>query len=308
MIKYLVSLLLIISVIACNNEQNQQSDDGFGSGDDFTVPDSILNQEEAPLEVSEDAMDDIIENVSSPVEMASLLKDEGVKFNYKLLSPTDNADNYNSNFKQALNLGILGADLGYLNMYNKTTSVIDYITAIKSLSDNLMIGQFFDFATLKRLATNSENIDSLMYISVSSFDKMDSYLRENNRSNISTLLVTGVWVEGLYLATQVAKDTKIDKINERIGEQKMALNDILIIVDNYKSDKNFYKLSESLTKLKDAFKNVKITYEAGESEMKEVNGVLTIVQNDKSIVTITDEDLAKIIETTKEVRNEIIRL
>ena len=308
MIKYLISSLLIILMFACNNGQEQQNDDGFGGGDDFTVPDSILNQEAAPLEVSEEAMDDIIENVSSPVEMASLLKDEGVKFNYKLLSPTDEADNYNSNFKQALNLGILGADLGYLNMYNKTTSVIDYITAIKSLSDNLMIGQFFDFATLKRLATNSENIDSLMYISVSSFDKMDSYLRETNRSNISTLLITGVWLEGLYLATQVAKDNNLEKVNERIGEQKMALNDILIIVNNYRSDKNFYKLSESLNKLKDAFKNVKITFEAGESEMKEVDGILTIVQNDKSIVTITDEDLNKIIETTKEVRNEIIKL
>ncbi len=307
MIRYLISSLLIIMLFACNNGQ-KQNDDGFGSGDDFTVPDSILNQEEAPLEVSEDAMDDIIQNVSSPVEMASLLKDEGVKFNYKLLSPTDEADNYNTNFKQALNLGILGADLGYLNMYNKTTSVIDYITAIKSLSDNLMIGQFFDFTTLKRLATNSENIDSLMYISVSSFDKMDNYLRETNRSNISTLLVTGVWLEGLYLATQVAKDNKIDKINERIGEQKMALNDILIIVDNYKSDKNFYKLSESLNKLKEAFKNVKITFEAGESEMKEVDGILTIIQNDKSIVDISDEDLKKIIESTKEVRNEIIKL
>ena len=133
MIKYIIGLFAIaILMFACNNGQNRQSDDGFGSGDDFTVPDSILNQESQPLEVSEDAMDDIIQNVSSPVEMASLLKDEGVKFNYKILSPTDNADNYNTNFKQALNLGILGADLGYLNMYSKTTSVIDYITAIKS--------------------------------------------------------------------------------------------------------------------------------------------------------------------------------
>lgn len=308
MIKYLISTLLILFVVVSCNSDKTNTSDGFGDGDDFSVPDSILNQEEAPLVVSEEAMGDIIQNVSSPVEMASLLKDEGVKFNYKLLSPTSDADNYNTNFKQALNLGILGADLGYLNMYSKTTSVIDYITAIKSLSDNLMIGQFFDFTTLKRLATNSENIDSLMYISVSSFDKMDEYLRETNRSNISTLIITGVWIEGLYLATQVSTEKKIDKINERIGEQKMALNDILIIVDNYKSDKNFYKLSESLNKLKKSFEGVKITFEAGESEMKEVDGVLTIVQNDKSIVNISDEDLAKIVEATKEVRDNIIKL
>ncbi len=302
----LVSILVILLfVFACDNSSDTYDD--FGSGDDFVVPDSILN-EEAPLVVSEEAMDEIIQNVSSPVEMAALIKDEGVKFNIKLLAPTDNIKSYNSNFKQALNLGILGADLGYLNMYNQTGSVIGYITSIKTLSDNLMVGQFFDFSTLKRLATNSENIDSLMYISVASFDKMDQYLRESQRSDISTLIITGVWLEGLYLATQVVKDKSVDKIAERIGEQKMALDDLIIIVKNYQSDKKIFKLVEQLEELKAAFSDVRIVYEVGEPEMLELDGILTIVQNDKSIVIMTDEQLKNIIVTTEKVRNEIINL
>ena len=35
---------------------------------------------------------------------------------------------------------------------------------------------------------------------------MDEYLRENNRSDISSLLVTGMWIEGMYLACQVVKE------------------------------------------------------------------------------------------------------
>ena len=297
--------VILLFVMACDN--GSSTDDGFGAGDDFVVPDSILN-EELPLEVSEEAMDEIIQNVSSPVEMASLIKDEGIKFNIKLLASTDNIKSYSTNFKQALNLGILGADLGYLNMYNQTSSVIGYITAIKTLSDNLMVGQFFDFSTLKRLATNSENIDSLMYISVSSFDKMDHYLRETQRSDVSTLIITGVWLEGLYLATQVVKEKDVDRIAERIGEQKMALDDLLIIVKNYQSDKKIFKLVEQLEELKAAFSEVKITFEVGEPEMLEVDGILTIVQNDKSIVTMTDEQLKNIITITEKVRNEIINL
>ncbi|PLX05559.1 MAG: hypothetical protein C0594_07095, partial [Marinilabiliales bacterium] len=144
------------------------SDGGNGSGDEFEVPDSLF--EETPLVVSEEVIEDIVENVSSPIEMAALIKSSGVPFSQAYLNKTDNVDGLNTSFKRALNLGVFGADLGYLNMYNKTGSVISYISAIKTLSEELKVGQFFDFGTLKRLATNNTNLDSLMYISVSSFN------------------------------------------------------------------------------------------------------------------------------------------
>ena len=141
----------------------------------------------------------------------------------------------NTDFKQALNLGIYGCDLGYLNMYEKTGSIISSMQAIKKLADQLRIGHFFDFNTIKRLATNNENIDSLMYISVSSFNNMDEYLRDNNRSDISSLLVTGMWIEGMYLACQVVKENANDQLRERIGDSKIVLSDLLLILKNYKS-------------------------------------------------------------------------
>ena len=203
------------------------------------IPDSVLNQ---GIEISEEVMQDIVQNISSPVEMAAMIKDLGVPYSIKYISSTNRVGNLTTGFQQSLNLGIYAADLGYLNMYNKTTAVIDYLTAIKTLSDHIKVGQFFDFTTLKRLATNSKNLDSLMYISVHSFNQMDKYLRSDNRSNLSTLMVTGVWIEGLYLATQVAKSSPHPQLAERIGEQKIIMGDLMLILDNYKNDKNFSKL------------------------------------------------------------------
>jgi len=268
----------------------------------------VLTEEDEPLIISEQAMEDIISNISSPVEMSSLIKESGVQFNYKYLNSTDNIDNYNTGFIQALNLGVLGADLGYLNMYNKTGTVLSYITSIKTLADNLKVGQFFDFSMLKRLATNSDNLDSLMYISVSSFDQMDVFLRENNRSDVSALIVTGVWLEGLFLATQVVKDASSNKeIIERIGEQKLILNDLLIILNNYKRDEKFFDLIERINKIKALFKEVSITYEVGEPEAVEINGVLTIIQNETSIVNITDEQIKAITAEVESVRYFIVK-
>jgi hypothetical protein len=288
-------------ITSCQNDGKSKKGD-----DSFTIPDSIFSDK--PLMISKEAMNDIIDNISSPVEMAALLKSTGVPFQQKLLASTNRVDNLNTSFKQALNLGIYGCDLGYLNMYEKTGSVLTSMSAIKSLANELRIGQFFDFNTIKRLATNNENLDSLMYISVSSFNNMDEYLRQNNRGNISTLIVTGMWVEGMYLATQVAKESSKKEVVERIGDQKTVLNDLLLILKNYKEDAAYANLIIEIEKIKKEYEGVKITVEMAEPEAKEVDGMLIIVQNDKQTVNISDETLNKIIIAIEDARNKILNM
>ncbi len=295
-----IAIVASLLIVGCSGNSNKNKTSGF------EIPDSIFSDK--PLMISQEAMEDIIDNISSPVEMAALLKSTGVPFNQKYLASTDRIDKLNTNFKQALNLGIYGCDLGYLNMYEKTGSVLSNMQAIKTLANELRIGQFFDFSTIKRLATNNENLDSLMYISVSSFNNMDQYLRQSNRSNISSLIVTGMWVEGMYLATQVASKAPSEEVVERVADQKLVLNDLLLILKNYKGDPNYENLVKEVEKIKKEYDNVKITYEMGEPEAKEIDGMLIIVQNDKQHIDISDETLANIINIIEEVRNKIINM
>jgi hypothetical protein len=182
------------------------------------------------------------------------------------------------------------------------------VSAINDLSNKLKVGQFFDFELLKRLATNSNNLDSLIYTSISSFNNMDDYLRENNRTNISALIVTGVWIESTYLATQVYTDKSNAKIAERIGEQKLILNNLMIILANYKSDPQFAQLYDEFTNLKAIYDDISIVTTDAEPESKIVNGMLVIVQNDDSKVNITDEQIAKIAAEVEKIRNSIINI
>lgn len=274
--------------------------------DDFSIPDSIFKDK--PLMISKEAMNDIISNISSPVEMAALIKSTGVPFNQKFLAATSKVDKLDTDFKQALNLGIYGCDLGYLNMYEKTGSIISSMQAIKKLADQLRIGHFFDFNTIKRLATNNENIDSLMYISVSSFNNMDEYLRDNNRSDISSLLVTGMWIEGMYLACQVVKEAPHQELRDRIGDSKIVLADLLLILKNYKSNSSFANLVKEIEKIKKEYDNVTIQVISGEPEMIEIDGMLTFKQNDIQKVDMSDETLAKIIASIENARSMIINL
>ncbi len=270
-----------------------------------SVPDDILNQ--GINEVSSEAMQKIIENISSPVEIAALIKQMGIPFNKNYLSSSDSIANYNTALHKAFVLGIMGADLGYLNMYNKTGSVLENLSTIRELSNDLKIGQFFDFSSLKRLASSKSNIDSLMYISIHSFNEMDNYLRNNKRGNLSALMISGVWIEGLYLVTQVSKKYPDRQLIEKIGDQKIMLDNLMLILKNYSNDPNFIPFVTEIEKIKAQFSSVKISYELGEPEAVEKDGKLTIIQHEKSIINISESALKNITMVTEEIRNKMIK-
>jgi len=298
-VKQLLYILILAPLIfSCKSSSEKGSDDAF------QVPDSVANQ--GVLEVSEQAMENITENISSHIETAALIKNLNVPFSKDYLAPTDDVDQFSTNFDQALVLGIYGADLGYLNMYNKTTVSLDYLRSIRKLANNIKVGQFFDFNTLQRLAKNNENLDSLMYISQRNFNQMDQYLRENNRSNLSTLMIAGGWIEGLYLSGQVFRNEPDPELREAIGEQKIILGDLMILLKNYRNNRDFRRLIKEFRSIHDLYKDVTITIEQGEPTQEVVDGRLVIQQNTKSIVNISDERLKQIIDESVRVRNEIL--
>jgi hypothetical protein len=255
------------------------------------------------LQISSETMNEIIQNIASPIEVAALISSLNIPFSTSYLADPDNLSTNTTSFEMAYSLGVLSADLGYLNMYEKTGTAVNYLSSMNRLADALQIGQFFDFATIKRLATTSSDLDSLMFISMNSFNNMDDYLRETDRSNLSALMIAGVWMEGLFLATQVAVLNSNEDLISMIGEQKLILNDLLLILNNYKNEQVIQNYINDLEIIKSIYDDVKITYEVGEPQTMEKDGMLMVVQSETSHVMMNDETLKKIIEVTQQIRN-----
>lgn len=304
MLKNLFYFLLILSgtqlFISCGGCSDKKSK----SGDALTLNDSLIS--DAPLKLSEDIMGEVIQNISSPVEMANLIKSSGAEFSQRILNNPDNVSRYETSYKRALNLGVFSADLGYINIYDKNNVVVSYLLAVKNLADGIRVGQFFDFNALRRMASNSTNLDSLMEMSVTSFNKMDSYLRDQNRSNVSTLIVTGTWIEGLYIASSVVKETKSKELAIRIAEQKNIIDILEIILSNYISEPNFATLVEDIRELKAAYAPIRITTELAEPKRIEKDGTLIVIQDEISTVHYTEEQLATIMDLISKIRNKIV--
>lgn len=294
-ITFFSTFFILFSITGCKRNHDEI--------DDLPVQNTV--KVEKPV-INEDQINEIISSFSSPVEMAALMNSLEVPFSKKYLADPSITENYDTNDKKAFALGVLSADLGYLNVYERSSLIVEYLSAIKRLSDDLRISQFFDFQSFKRLATSKDNIDSLLFLSVQSFQDMDSYLRSSGRSNLSLLVITGVWMEGLYLLTQVATENENKKLIERIGEQKILFNLLYPIFKIYKDEPYFAKLVDDFKEFQNIFEKVEITYQQGDPETKIIDGHVTVIQNDKSIVNITDEQLTQIIKTTEKIRNKLL--
>ena len=258
--------------------------------------------------ISEEVISSVLQQIPSPLEISVLLKQSGTRYDKTLLNDPSNISKYNSNYQRALNLGIYGTDLGYTNIYEQNQDGLDYMSSIKELADGLSIGQFFDIETIGRLATNSKNLDSLLLITTQNFNSINSYLQEQNRANLSVLLLTGGWLEAMHITCQVAlQDMGNTELKETIGSQKIILENIVLLLSFYEQvDQNMASLLSDVQELQAEYESIEIITTYQESTFEVIDGVMVIKDNSTSEIKITDENIKNINELVGSIRNKII--
>ena len=295
----IIHLIVILFIFSCKSSTRKSGEFVFPRADSIPVSETE--------KLSDEFIEDISKNISSPVEIASILQKMKVPFSTGYLASSIDDSRLSTSFGKALKLGILGADLGYLNMYEKTGTAIDVLSSIKKLADGINVGQFFDFETLKRLSLNRSNLDSLLFLSQNSYNLIDKYLRDKGRGQLSALMITGVWIEGQYLATQVLKQHPDTLLRNKVGEQKVILNDLIMLISPYcSSSSEFISLCQNMRDLKEKYKEIVIRYTVGEPVMEEKDGALVVKQTEESKVEMTDEQLVSIIVICRNIRDKLI--
>lgn len=245
-------------------------------------------------------------SIPSPYQLAILIKDLKIDYNKEFLNATNKAVNYTDNFKKALNFGIYGADLGYLNIYEQTPEAINYFSVMKSMSQDLGISSAFDKATISRIENNMGNKDSLLFIMSNTYRKADTYLKENNRNEMGVLILAGGWIESLHILTQIAVNKNApQQVIDRLGEQKHPLDNLIkILSPYYNQSEKFAELLDGLIDLAYEFDGVNYEYKYKEPTVIP-SEKLTII-NSSSKIVISQEQLTTIAEKISIIRKKII--
>ncbi len=178
----------------------------------------------------------IFSSIPSQDETTEMLENAGARYNAKALNPIENVSKYSTNKAKALNLGVYGIDLGVTNIFDQTQESMLYLKCTNQMAKSLGINNAFDENMSSRLDANTGNKDSLLAIITDSYRTADTHLQENGQPGISTLMVVGAWIEGMYISSQIATETQNEVIINRIAKEKTTLNDLIGLLENYKAE------------------------------------------------------------------------
>ena len=250
-------------------------------------------------------IDGTLFSIPSPIQTAFLIKNSGAAFNPANLNASDNISNYSTKYKQALNLGIYGADLGYVTIYDVTEDALGYLKSVRSLADELGVTGAFDEELITRFRDNLGKQDSVLQLVADAYRAGDNYLKSNDRNEVASLILAGGWIEALYFAIQVAEENKSPMVINRIGEQKGSLYSLIGLLSKYASTGSEYEaLISDLNDLYYVFESLDTSYEYVAAETKPEQK-LTIIKS-KTSVTVTPEKLAEITQKVNDIRSQIV--
>jgi hypothetical protein len=293
-----VALLMALMLASCRSggkNANKEADSLTVPGANAAVYEDIKQAEK------------IFYTLPSPLESAMLIKSAGAVFNDDLLNPIENTNKYNTNKSMALNLGIYTCDLSFASLYDQTQLIINYMNAAKKMADGLGILDAIEQADIDKLEENIHNTDVIMDIVSQTYLNSNSYLEDNGQPAVAAMVLTGGWLEGLYISTQLIdmKDFNGNKLVGRIIDQKLSVNILIDLLESSKGHPAIDELIIQVKKVKVIFDKITIKTSPVRPEYDQATNVTVLkseVQSD-----LTPEVFKELSAAVSEIRSILIK-
>ena len=232
---FIVVLAMMLS--ACNSKKAKQN----------KAPE--IKKENVEKEVRE-----FVYPLPTSFEVTEMLNRIEAAYILSLSNPAINVDKYLTEKAQAINLGIYSADLSYAGTYRQKQETLDFMNASKTLIDKLDISPALDKNLLASIENNLDNKDELVKVITNSVYNTYEYLNKNGRGSASLLVISGSWVEALYIACHISEETFSNKeMVAIIMGQKEPLNRIMALLETHADNKDIKSTIEDLKILHEIF-------------------------------------------------------
>jgi hypothetical protein len=240
------------------------------------VPADSTKRTEIAQEVKE-----VVYPLPTPFEMTKMLSDIDAKYVSSSLNPASKVEKYFTEKSKAFNLGVYCADLAYAATYDKKQDIKLYSSAVKKLNDDLGTGIDYNALLSDEMREKANNKDSLANIITSTFFSTYNFLNEKGNPDYAIMMVSGMWVELMYIATNISEDTyHMSGMVSLILKQKDSYSKLMKLIADRSSNADIKAIGDQLQVLKPVFD-------------KEQNGV-------------TEADYKLILKTIKAVRTKLV--
>ena len=226
----------------------------------------------------------VFNSIPARAEIVRLIGESKLEYDPGYLNNPDVASKYSLENSRALNLGAYGADLSVAGAFDQTQESMLFLKCVNILSKNLGVSTAFDQHMMDRMEAYKENRDSTLEIIAQSFRKADEFLKQNERPGTSALILSGSWIEGMYVSVQIAQKINSESIIKTILKQDESLKHLINMVEasNVSADAKY---------ITDGLNDLKISFD--EAEQKKTYTLETI----KDICDKTITLRKKVVET-----------
>ena len=205
----------------------------------------------------EDQIEANVYPLPTSAEVIKMLTELEVGYIIGISNPVANVKKYFSSSTRAINLGVFGADLSYATLYNYQQEIINYLSAIRSLSNELNMSQIYNEELYNKIKQNFDKRDELVKILTNAFNDTYVYLSENDQQPLALLVVGGAWVEGMYLTTHVSEAAyQVAGISKVMLEQKKSFELFLDIAQPYANDPSVSDFVKKLEPVKKVYEGI----------------------------------------------------
>ncbi len=289
--------LIFVSLIvgfACTNNTQEQQDNSKESIETNVVE----------FNASDYKMEDIVfYNLFSPVDLSYLLTKDVSFYNSSLLNPLNNITNYNESVKAALNLGVYGADISYLWLFNQSQQANSYLIAIQVLSDQLGIPRDFVDFTINDAENHVNNLDTLISIARESYYTAEVYLKDSGREHTASLILFGGWIETLYIAINMY-DRPDERIVSRVASQKFSANSLFKLMQMSQNKISVSEYFLLIKKMNNLFEEMEIKFPSESLVIDTSKRKIFVAEG--ALINLSDEQIEQIRTLTKQIRTHII--
>jgi hypothetical protein len=224
---------------------------------------------------------EVLYPLPAPFEMTQMLNDIGATYNAKNLNAANKVEKYITEQSKAINLGIYGADLVYASTYQQQQDIQIYLNAVKNLADQLGVTYNYVQLLSEENKAKYENKDSVIAIVTNTIYNTYRYLDQESNPDLAVNMVAGMWVELMYLATNISENSyNFTGMVDIISKQKTSFEKMLGLLSNRNSNADIKNLETKLLVLKPVY--------------------------DKVDSGLSESDFNLILKTIKSVRNSLI--
>jgi hypothetical protein len=234
-----------LAILSSCNSGSQQNQDASAQADSLKK-DSLAKQ-----------VKDIVYPLPTPFEMTKMLNNIGAIYVPRALNPINNVDKYFTEKSKAVNLGVYGADVAYTVTYNKPQDTKLYLKTIKRLMDELGVKIDYSYMISDEFKQKLTNKDTVVKVVTNTFFDTYQYLNQKNSPEMAVMMVSGMWVELMYIATHISNDTYDNpEIIKIIANQKESYEKLLGLLAQFNSNADIKDLQTKLEILKPSFDKV----------------------------------------------------